>query len=188
MEPRIVETVSNALWIIHRQPWLKIISRALENSVAASRFRNVRLLLAETDPKKAILRFTFDRGIVHRSLMLSDLFTRECKIILKLGYLDPSSPLFFIFLFSLFFFILFCFNRFNSLYYNYYTFYLSLIDNKRICDWVKSENFFTQQFLIVYIKAIKNYINKIRFEKLKCTTMQSFVLSNRLRILFSRER
>lgn len=139
MEPRIVETVSNALWIIHRQPWLKIISRALENSVAASRFRNVRLLLAETDPKKAILRFTFDRGIVHRSLMLSDLFTRECKIILKLGYLDPSPSLFFIFLFSLFFFILFCFNRFNSLYYNYYTFYLSLIDNKRICDFSLSE-------------------------------------------------
>lgn len=139
MEPRIVETVSNALWIIHRQPWLKIISRALENSVAASRFRNVRLLLAETDPKKAILRFTFDRGIVHRSLMLSDLFTRECKIILKLGYLDPSSP-FFLFFFSLFFF-LFYFVLIDSIVYiiTIIFFYLSLIDNKRICDFSLNE-------------------------------------------------
>lgn len=51
MEPRIVETMSNALWIIHRQPWLKIISQALENSVAASRFRNVRLFLRDWPEK-----------------------------------------------------------------------------------------------------------------------------------------
>lgn len=132
MEPRIVETVSNALWIIHRQPWLKIISRALENSVAASRFRNVRLLLAETDPKKAILRLTFDRGIVHRLLMITLIFlSGKVKLYLKLGYLHPSPPSLLIFLFFFILFRIFCFNRFNKLYYNYYTFCLSLIDNKK---------------------------------------------------------
>lgn len=86
-------------------------STVTENNIASAWKFCGGLSLSKCSPasyrltrKRRYLRLTFDGGIVHRSLMLSDLFMRESKIISKF---DPS-----LFYFSFLFFCLLYFVSF----------------------------------------------------------------------------